>query len=737
MKSNGMKRMVSILSFATILGATLGSTVLTTSAIADPSSSTSSSSESTSSQDGGWGHFTNSTVSGKTYNYSYFLSLPSGASISTASNGGYLVTTQVNGVTSVWGSISAPTAYDNEGRSLPSTYTLSGDLLTEHVTSIYANSSPVTPSDPCSGGSGGSDSGKPSGGSTTPPSVTAASVTNVTNTTTTLNGTANANGASTSLSFCYSTSPLAKCAGATSVSASPGSLSGTSLTSISSTLTGLLSGKTYYYQVVGVNSAGTTYSNVLSFTTPVLYTVSFNPGGAGAPAPMTGVGGSTITLPVAPPNPGYSFRGWNTAVNGSGTNYAGGATYLISSSITLYAQWAANVTVTFNANGGNGKMVNETNSHGVATALVPNSFTRPGYTFGNWNTAANGSGTTYANDATYPFTSSITLYARWVANVTVTFNANGGNGAMASETEPYNVATSLTANAFGQSGYTVDGWNTAANGSGTAYANGATFPFVTSVTLFAQWVQIPTFSPGNSTITLAPGPTSTVAAPGNDSPVTSFVTETVQGTNSATVTVTIKDSNGSPMAGQSISLLPLNGSANVSPSSATTTSNGQADFTVTDNVQETVNFMVSDTTQCGDSDGDGCNASSDGEQSGNGDSGNGALSTGAQITFTASSETVTFNSNGGSGTMSGETAPYGVATELTDNAFTRSGYFFAGWNTQRNGSGTAYQDDANYSFTSGVTLYAQWTVLTFSAQSSTVTLGPGPTSSSPGPSGDT
>jgi uncharacterized repeat protein (TIGR02543 family) len=73
----------------------------------------------------------------------------------------------------------------------------------------------------------------------------------------------------------------------------------------------------------------------------------------------------------------------------------------------------------------------------------------------------------------------------------------------------------------------------------------------------------------------------------------------------------------------------------------------------------------------------------------------------------SSSRTVTFNSNGGSGAMSDQSAS--SATALSANAFTRSGYTFAGWNTAANGSGTAYADGASYAFTSSTTLFAQWT----------------------------
>lgn len=73
------------------------------------------------------------------------------------------------------------------------------------------------------------------------------------------------------------------------------------------------------------------------------------------------------------------------------------------------------------------------------------------------------------------------------------------------------------------------------------------------------------------------------------------------------------------------------------------------------------------------------------------------------------SHTVTFNANGGSGTMSPQVA--NTATALKANTFTRTGYAFSGWNTDAGGTGTSYADGAVYSFTEDITLYAQWTAL--------------------------
>jgi uncharacterized repeat protein (TIGR02543 family) len=72
--------------------------------------------------------------------------------------------------------------------------------------------------------------------------------------------------------------------------------------------------------------------------------------------------------------------------------------------------------------------------------------------------------------------------------------------------------------------------------------------------------------------------------------------------------------------------------------------------------------------------------------------------------------TVTFDSNGGTGSMSDQTAS--SPTALSTNTFTRTGYSFSGWNTAVNGSGISYANGAIYDFSADITLYAQWTIAT-------------------------
>ena len=77
------------------------------------------------------------------------------------------------------------------------------------------------------------------------------------------------------------------------------------------------------------------------------YTVTYNAnGGSGAPENQTKVHFLPLTLSSAvPTRSGYTFTGWNTASDGSGTPYASGATYTANAGTTLYAQWERNLKV--------------------------------------------------------------------------------------------------------------------------------------------------------------------------------------------------------------------------------------------------------------------------------------------------------------------------------------------------------------------------------------------------------
>ena len=75
-----------------------------------------------------------------------------------------------------------------------------------------------------------------------------------------------------------------------------------------------------------------------------------------------------------------------------------------------------------------------------------------------------------------------------LAPATITFNANGGSGTVPSAISTYvGVANTIPSNSLTRTGYTFNGWNTASDGSGTAYATGSTITPSGNVTLYAQW----------------------------------------------------------------------------------------------------------------------------------------------------------------------------------------------------------------------------------------------------------
>ncbi|MFM6965776.1 MAG: InlB B-repeat-containing protein [Rhodoluna sp.] len=103
-----------------------------------------------------------------------------------------------------------------------------------------------------------------------------------------------------------------------------------------------------------------------------------------------------------------------------------------------------------------------------------------------------------------------------VTNRIVTFDSNTGTGAMTAQSAVS--AQSLTANNFSKTGYTFAGWNTQADGLGASYADGATYLFANSLTLYAKWAAIPV--PAGATAPLLTGTSAKVFTEGNGQTVT-------------------------------------------------------------------------------------------------------------------------------------------------------------------------------------------------------------------------
>lgn len=248
-----------------------------------------------------------------------------------------------------------------------------------------------------------------------------------------------------------------------------------------------------YYLYVYKSGAYSQQAGPFTITAPdpPKYTVSYNAnGGSGAPGSQTKTYGVSLTLSsTKPTRTGYTFKGWATSSTATSATYSAGGTYSTNASVTLYAVWQVNTySVTFNANGGSGAPSAQTKTYGTNLTLSSTKPTRTGYSFKEWNTSNAGTGTSYSPGGTYTGNAALTLYAIWTANTyTVAFNANGGSGAPSSQTKTYDVNLTLSNTKPSRIGYTFKQWNTAQDGTGTAYSAGGTYSGNAAVTLYAIW----------------------------------------------------------------------------------------------------------------------------------------------------------------------------------------------------------------------------------------------------------
>ena len=149
---------------------------------------------------------------------------------------------------------------------------------------------------------------------------------------------------------------------------------------------------------------------------PNTYTISYNAnGGSGAPTAQTKTYGTDLTLTTSTPTrSGYTFDGWNTKSDGSGTNYSAGGKFTTNANTTLYAKWKQSTyTLRYNDNGGSGcstKTKTITKGSKLGTLCRPS---RSGYWyFEGWYY----NGTKYTEYTKYNDNSDLTLTAHWYYN---------------------------------------------------------------------------------------------------------------------------------------------------------------------------------------------------------------------------------------------------------------------------------------------------------------------------------
>ncbi len=177
------------------------------------------------------------------------------------------------------------------------------------------------------------------------------------------------------------------------------------------------------YTVGATFPMGTSNVTLYAVWTPT-YTVTYNgnlsTGGTVPTDSNSYLSGATVTvkLPGTMVRAGFTFNGWNTAADGTGTPRAAGSTMTMgSANVTLYAMWIR-YFVTYNGNGNDGGGVpidgNGYPAGGTVAVLGAGTMSLSTGFFVGWNTAANGSGTTYLGGQTFTMGSAnVTLYAMW------------------------------------------------------------------------------------------------------------------------------------------------------------------------------------------------------------------------------------------------------------------------------------------------------------------------------------
>lgn len=223
----------------------------------------------------------------------------------------------------------------------------------------------------------------------------------------------------------------------------------------------------------------------------------------------------SVTVPnTRPTRSGYSFLGWADSSTATTTAYRPGDSITLSENKTIYAVWDPVVTVirlSLDPNGAETVIEPVICSISVenptCNVVIPNvEPTRSGYTFLGWADSASAKNPDYQAGGTIALTNSKTIYAIWSAvgsNVTLSYNLNGGDGLIASQTCSVSVEVptcSITLQNVrpGKGGYTFSGWADSETATTADYQPGDSAMISADKTIYAVWRVI--ITPVNITI---------------------------------------------------------------------------------------------------------------------------------------------------------------------------------------------------------------------------------------------
>ena len=391
-----------------------------------------------------------------------------------------------------------------------------------------------------------------------------------------------------------------------------------------------------------------------------------------------------------PTRKGYNFAGWSTSANGN-VVYQPGAEYKNDQNggtVTLYAKWTAwKHTVTYDKNvPANSKKTDVKNMPGNQTkiydqnlTLQSNVPTRIGYTFVKWTTNKDGTGTAYQPGSQYSYNrdsdgGTVTLYAVWTPwkytvrydkNVPANSSSQTVSNMPADQTKTEEVVLTLSSNKPSRNGYIFNGWQAQINGKAVDYQPGATLSYDPDVkgsviTLKAKWTAWKHTIHYDKNVP-ASSSSQTVANMPEDDTKTFDITKTISSTKPSRNGYifngwnTQKDGKGTAYASGAAYKHDQNGG----------TVTLYAQWTPW---KHTVTYDKN-------------------------------------VDPSSSSQTVT-NMPGN------QTKTFDEKLMISSTKPSRNGYIFNGWNTQKDGKGTAYASGAEYKHDQNgntVTLYAQWT----------------------------
>ena len=221
-----------------------------------------------------------------------------------------------------------------------------------------------------------------------------------------------------------------------------------------------------------------------TYDPPTTYTIYYNAnGGSGAPGSQTKTKDVTLTLSSTKPTwSGHTFLGWSTSSARDATvQYNAGGSYTANAGATLYAVWL--VSASFYSKGSLYSQSFARIGGTVTAPVIPNTATQ-GLLAWRLNDE-----TSYAPGASIPISSNITLYAIWSNIYTISYNANGGSNAPASQTKWQDVTLTITSDEPAWSGHTFFGWSTdSGRNASIEYHSGGSYTANAGATLYAVWL---------------------------------------------------------------------------------------------------------------------------------------------------------------------------------------------------------------------------------------------------------